>query len=148
MVRVFSRTSDKATWYEDASRSIGDAMAERAARLTADWSGDDIAEYAGYDEEIVWKAWHAVLYTYDRLKDNESGLDMVKLTPERDGSKVWTSDYPFAFISSMRDALSDAFANEETLTGKRYFVRPGLPKKVRLFRVPLYVRHVTMGVNR
>lgn len=142
MVKVFSRSGERDTWRLDPTRSVAEAMAERAARLTTGWTGDDIAEFSAGDE-VVWKLWHATLYNYSRLYDHESGLDSLVLTPSRRArTKVWTSDHLRAFIGSMRDAIHDLFDEETMKEGARYIVRPGRAKPVRLYRVQLYVPHV------
>lgn len=142
MVKVFSRTGEKDTWRHDPTRDIGQAMADRAERLSVGWTKDDIAEFEGMDD-VVWKAWHATLYDFDRLYDRETGLDLLVIKPSRaDRIKVWVSDFPFSFISSMQDAVRDLLSEQETKSGTRYIVRPGKAKLARIYRVSLYASRV------
>lgn len=144
MVKVFSRTGDGTTWRLDPAADVADSISARAARLVAGWDKDDIAEFDTYDE-VVWKTYHSMTYTFDRIYDEECGINLLVIVPKIERkTKVWVSDHPYSFIETMRNAVADLLIENETRSGQRFFVRPGIPKKARLYRVPLYAGRVTI----
>lgn len=137
-MKVF--TAGGKAWTPNGQIDVTQRVMDIAERLTA-WQASDIVEYDA-DDEIVWRKWHSCRYAFEHLVDDAHGINVLRIVPSMTTkTRIWVSDHPMPFIRDMRDRTTELFGGGN-LSGKSYFVRPGVPRAASFYCIPLYGERV------